>query len=193
MALPQLPAHVVHKLGQHSRVIQEFLSTREYAKESRWHQRLSLCSLLHRFTRKSYLSMGSPKIFNFWGERRHKSPNVASDILCDLVAERESSPSPCKKKCEILLQFQRAAYALGRWRSALNGTSSIAPEEFPLWGVSAIHRTKSISLVPLAWFSMFRLPFPCLDCTPRTHSWAHLSSAIISLLVSHNYRKIIGG
>ena len=35
MALPQLPAHVVHKLGQHSRVIQEFLSTREYAKESR--------------------------------------------------------------------------------------------------------------------------------------------------------------
>ena len=48
--------------------------------------------------------MGSPKIFNFWGERRHKSPNVASDILCDLVAERESSSSPCKKKCEILLQ-----------------------------------------------------------------------------------------
>ena len=35
MALSQLPAHVVHKLGQHSRVIQEFLSTREYAKESR--------------------------------------------------------------------------------------------------------------------------------------------------------------
>ena len=35
MALPQLPAHVVHKLGQHPRVIQEFLSTREYAKESR--------------------------------------------------------------------------------------------------------------------------------------------------------------
>ena len=35
MALPQLPAHVVHKLGQHSRVIQEFLSTSEYAKESR--------------------------------------------------------------------------------------------------------------------------------------------------------------
>ena len=35
MALPQLPAYVVHKLGQHSRVIQDFLSTREYAKESR--------------------------------------------------------------------------------------------------------------------------------------------------------------
>ena len=35
MALPQLPAYVVHKLGQHPRVIQEFLSTREYAKESR--------------------------------------------------------------------------------------------------------------------------------------------------------------
>ena len=32
MALPQLPAHVVHKLGQ-QRVIQEFLSTSEYAKE----------------------------------------------------------------------------------------------------------------------------------------------------------------
>ena len=78
--------------------------------------RLSLCSLLHRFTRKSYLSMGSPKIFNFWGERRHKSPNVASDILCDLVAERESPPSPCKKKCEIVLQFQGP---LTRWGEIL--------------------------------------------------------------------------
>ena len=87
--------------------------------------------------------MGSPKIFNFWGERRHKSPNVASDILCDLVAERESFPSPCKKKCEILLQFQRAAYALGR--------------------------DSSILLVPLAFFINFRLPFPCLDCAPRAH------------------------
>ena len=46
MALPQLPAHVVHKLGQ-QRVIQEFLSTREYAKESRWHQRLSLFITLY--------------------------------------------------------------------------------------------------------------------------------------------------
>ena len=26
------------------------------------------------------------------------------------------------------------------WRSALNGTSSIAPEKSPLWGLSAIHR-----------------------------------------------------
>ena len=26
-----------------------------------------------------------------WGERRHKSPNDASVILCDLVAERENS------------------------------------------------------------------------------------------------------
>ena len=78
----------------------------------------SMCSLLHRFTRKSYLSMGSPKIFNFWGERRHKSPNVASDILCDLVAERESSSSPCKKKCEILLQKpmkKRSAVILVNW------------------------------------------------------------------------------
>ena len=33
--------------------------------------------------------MGSPQIFNLWGERRHKSPNDASVILCDLVAERE--------------------------------------------------------------------------------------------------------
>ena len=33
--------------------------------------------------------MGSPQIFNLWGERRHKSPNVASNIYCDLVAERE--------------------------------------------------------------------------------------------------------
>ena len=60
------------------------------------------------------LFYGVPANFNLWGEWRHKSPNDASVILCDLVAERESSPSPCKKKCEILLQFQRAAYALGR-------------------------------------------------------------------------------
>ena len=54
--------------------------------------------------------------------------------------------------------FSRAAYAWGRWRSALNGTSSIAPEESPLWGLSAIHRTKSSSLTPFACLSMFRLP-----------------------------------
>ena len=124
MALPQLPAHVVHKLGQHSRVIQEFLSTREYAKEgvsafdtpsfvhtvyplfkvhsadffsnifflSRSAYALGkkfLCPLSRHF-----LHMGSPKIFNFWGERRHKSPNAASDILCDLVAERECPLTP---------------------------------------------------------------------------------------------------
>ena len=56
------------------------------------------------------------------------------------------------------LQGPLTPFAWGRWRSALNGTSSIAPEESPLWGVSAIHRTKSSSLVPLAWFSMSRLP-----------------------------------
>ena len=33
--------------------------------------------------------IGSPKIFNFWGERRHKSLNAASGSHCDLVAERE--------------------------------------------------------------------------------------------------------
>ena len=33
--------------------------------------------------------MGSPKIFKFWGERRHKSLNAASGSHCDLVAERE--------------------------------------------------------------------------------------------------------
>ena len=33
--------------------------------------------------------MGSPKIFIFWGERRHKSLNAASGSHCDLVAERE--------------------------------------------------------------------------------------------------------
>ena len=73
--------------------------------------------------------MGSPKIFNFWGERRHKSPNVASDILCDLVAERESSPSPCKKKCEILLQElvkKRSAVVHVNW-------GEILEKNFRLW------------------------------------------------------------
>ena len=39
---------------------------------------------------------GVPKnIFNFWGERRHKSPSPISGVVwsCDLVAERE-----CKKQ-----------------------------------------------------------------------------------------------
>ncbi len=44
------------------------------------------------------------------------------------------------------------------WRSATERTPSIAPEESPLWGLSAIHRTKYCPLVPLAWFSMSRLP-----------------------------------
>ena len=42
MALPQLPAYVVHKLGQ-QRVIQEFLSISEYAKRAVLSGRLSLC------------------------------------------------------------------------------------------------------------------------------------------------------
>ena len=37
------------------------------------------------------LYMGSPQIFNFWGERKQQSPNDASVIHCDLLAERESS------------------------------------------------------------------------------------------------------
>ena len=35
--------------------------------------------------------MGSPQIFNFWGERKQQSPNDASVIHCDLLAEREST------------------------------------------------------------------------------------------------------
>ena len=37
------------------------------------------------------LYMGSPQIFNFWGERKQQSPNDASVIHCDLLAEREST------------------------------------------------------------------------------------------------------
>ena len=37
--------------------------------------------------------IGTPKkSATFLGKRRHKSPNVASDIYCDLVAERVISP-----------------------------------------------------------------------------------------------------
>ena len=34
---------------------------------------------------------GDKNFVSEWGERRHKSPNDASVILCDLVAERENS------------------------------------------------------------------------------------------------------
>lgn len=37
------------------------------------------------------LYMGAPQIFNFWGERKQQSPNDASVIHCDLLAEREST------------------------------------------------------------------------------------------------------
>ena len=40
------------------------------------------------------LLMGSPKIFNFRGERRQLSPNDASVIHCDLLAEREGPLVP---------------------------------------------------------------------------------------------------
>ena len=116
MALPQLPAHVVHKLGQHSRVIQEVLSTREYAKESR------------PFRSALFRACG---LSNIQGTFRR-----------------------------FLFKYfflSKAAYAWG-WRSASDGTSSIASEESPLWGVSAIHRTKSILLVRFAWLSNYRLP-----------------------------------
>ena len=74
--------------------------------------------------------------------------------------------------------FSRAAYAWGRWRSALNATLSIAPEESPLWGVSAIHRTKSILLTPFAWLSNYRLPKPY--CALRSQ---HLLSEMHSLSI----------
>ena len=79
----------------------------------------------------------------------------------------------------LCIVFSRAAYAWGRWRSALNGTSSIAPEESPLWGVSAIHRIKSILLTPFACLSMFRLPKPY--CALRSQ---HLLSEMHSLSIT---------
>ena len=48
--------------------------------------------------------MGSPQIFNFWGERKQQSPNDASVIHCDLLAEREST-------AQTFLRFSIAASA----------------------------------------------------------------------------------
>ena len=48
--------------------------------------------------------MGSPQIFNFWGERKQQSPNDASVIHCDLLAERESTT-------KTFLRFSIAASA----------------------------------------------------------------------------------
>ena len=45
--------------------------------------------------------MGSPQIFNFWGERKQQSPNDASVIHCDLLAEREST---AKTSCALRSQ-----------------------------------------------------------------------------------------
>ena len=111
------PIFKVHSSDFFSNIF--FLSRSAYALGKKF-----LCPLSRHF-----LHMGSPKIFNFWGERRHKSPNVASDILCYLVAERESSPSPCKKKCEILLQRpmkKRSAVILVNW-------GEILEKNFRLW------------------------------------------------------------
>ena len=51
-----------------------------------------------------------------WGERRHKSPNAASVILCDLVAEREnSSQQENMQKRAVLsgrLSFVHAGYPI---------------------------------------------------------------------------------
>ena len=51
-----------------------------------------------------------------WGERRHKSPNDASVILCDLVAEREnSSQQENMQKRAVLsgrLSFVHAGYPI---------------------------------------------------------------------------------
>ena len=43
---------------------------------------------------------GAPENFNFWGERRHKSPIDAGVYRCDLVAERESHGGWSKDRCE---------------------------------------------------------------------------------------------
>ena len=68
-------------------------------------------------------------------------------------------PLPTRCACYFIMVICASVFAENwGWRSATERTPSIAPEESPLWGVSAIHRTKSSSLVPLAWFSMSRLP-----------------------------------
>ena len=72
----------------------------------RFHGSLTPLALGEKFLRslRVILYMGSPQIFNFWGERKQQSPNDASVIHCDLLAEREST-------AKTFLRFSIAASA----------------------------------------------------------------------------------
>ena len=76
MALPQLPAYVVHKLGQ-QRVIRELHSTSEYAKRAVLSGRLSSCIL-------SLLCQERVPIY---------SPVKRNAIFCFIPSPLERSPS----------------------------------------------------------------------------------------------------
>ena len=75
------------------------------------------------------------------------------------------------------------------WRSATERTPSIAPEESPLWGLSAIHRTKYCPLTPFAWLSMFRLP---RQLTAHPYCASGATSALADAFYVHYSRMLFG-
>ena len=144
MALPQLPAYVVHKLGQHSRVIQEFLSTENMQKRAA-DTSGSFCVACSTDLQERVIFLWGPLKFSIFGESGGTSRPMSPATFFATLLPNARVP--------LLLAKRNARFCFNS-----NVRSFLALGRYP-----------SILLVPLAFFINFRLPFPCLDCAPRTH------------------------
>ena len=74
--------------------------------------------------------MGSPQIFNLWGEWRKQSPNDACVILSDLLAEREgNSNNPFfKGRLRVGENFLRSLRVINQLSTAKTKASPATPE-----------------------------------------------------------------
>ena len=115
-----------------------------------------------------------------WGERRHKSPNDASVILCDLVAEREnSSQQENMQKRAVLsgrLSFVHTVYPIFKVHSSDFFSNIFFLSMFARF--ARVGKKFQCSLPPFACLSMFRLPKPY--CALRSQ---HLLSQMHSLSI----------
>ena len=107
------------------------------------------------------LYMGSPQIFNFWGERKQQSPNDASVIHCDLLAERESTTKTTHSTSILRLVAQHLLLQMHSMSITPECYSGILVKNTPSFrkglGVGYICRfLRFLSLLPLLYLAFFR-------------------------------------
>ena len=128
--------------------------------------------------------MGSPQIFNFWGERKQQSPNDASVIHCDLLAEREStaktflrfSIAASAQQMHLLLPilvlcsaiFRRVFLALRSPRSLREPLLQLRCHHLALATQLALAQKSTFLKIPISFTSLIPCPFPPRDEREKT-------------------------